>query len=201
MRRQTGAAARDGGRARREVCRPAAGRPGACRPLRRNPSRREAFTLTEVAVATAIIGLAVTALLVTVGSGTRTNDAGRQLTLAVYLAQEIREWTVKLPFRDPDPGDQGKPPGPDGSSPQVFVDDLDDLINVTYCPPRDGTGQPIAALPNWAQTISLTWVDPNDLSAAVTAGQSNVIRVQVDVACTFETVFTTSWLVAGRTNP
>jgi len=198
MRRQTGAAARDGGRARREVCRPAAGRPGACRPLRRNPSRREAFTLTEVAVATAIIGLAVTALLVTVGSGTRTNDAGRQLTLAVYLAQEIREWTVKLPFRDPDPGDQGKPPGPDGSSPQVFVDDLDDLINVTYSPPRDGQGYPIADMAHWSQQITLTWRDPNSLTATVTPGASNAIHVEVKIACRNRQVLTANWLVTGR---
>jgi len=159
------------------------------------------FTLIEVAVATVIVGLALVSLMVAVQSNTRVNDAGRKLTVATFLADEIREWTVMLPFKDPDPADAGNPPGPDGSNPQVFVDDLDDLMNVTYCPPRDGTGQPIAGLPNWSQTIALTWVDPNSLSTPVTAGQSNVIRVDVDVACSGESVFATSWLVAWRTNP
>ncbi len=48
------------------------------------------------------------------------------------------------------------PPGPDQSDPQTFVDDLDDLMDVTYSPPRDAHGLPIADMTSWSQTITLT---------------------------------------------
>lgn len=160
--------------------------------------RRGGFTLIEVAVATAIIGIGMAALLTATMSGTRSNDAGKKLTQAVFLAQEIREWTLKLPFSDPDPGDQGNPPGPDGSDPQVFVDDLDDLANVTYTPPRDGQGMTLYDLSNWSQTITLTWVDPADLTTPVAPGASDVVFVSVGVSHDGTSMLTTGWLVTRR---
>ena len=161
-------------------------------------SVRGGFSLIEVAVATAIVGIALAALLVAVGSNTRVNDAGAKLTQASFLAQEIREWTLTLPFSDPDPGDAGNPPGPDGSDPQHFVDDLDDLIDVTYSPPRDGEGVALYDLDGWSQTISLTWRDPNSLLTSVTPGESDIICVQVGVAFEGQTIINTNWLVARR---
>ena len=156
------------------------------------------FTLIEAAVATVVIGLGATALLTAVASGTRTNAAGRSITQASLLAQEIREWTLKLPFSDQDEGDVGNPPGPDGADPQVFVDDLDDLMNVTYNPPRDGQGQPVADMPGWQQAITLTWRDPANLTTVVTAGTSDAIRVQLDISYKGSNVLTTGWLVTRR---
>ena len=161
-------------------------------------TRRRGFTLIEAAVATVVIGLGATALLTAVASGTRTNAAGRSVTQAVLLAQEIREWTLKLPFSDPDEGDAANPPGPDGADPQVFVDDLDDLMNVTYCPPRDGQGQPVADMTGWQQAITLTCRAPADLTTAVTPGTSDTIRVQVDISHNGLDVLTTKWLVTRR---
>ena len=161
-------------------------------------SGRSGFSLVEVAVATAIVGIALTALLVAVGSNTRVNDAGGKLTQGVFLAQEIREWTLALPISDPDPSDANSPPGPDGSSPQVWVDDLDDLMDVTYSPPRDGQGYSLYDMSGWAQTISLSWRDPNDVYTPVDAGASDVICVHVDVSYQGNTVVSSAWLVARR---
>jgi len=161
-------------------------------------SARGGFTLIEVAVATAIVGVGVTALMTSLAANTRTNRAGQSLTRAVFLAQEIREWTVKLPFSDPDPGDVGNPPGPDGSNPQTFVDDLDDLMDVTYSPPRDGLGNAITYMPEWSQTISLTWRDPDSLTTVVSPGTSDLVYVKVEISHQGQTVLTTGWLVSRR---
>ena len=159
---------------------------------------RGGFSLLEVIIAIATLSIGITAMLTAVTSSTQVNSSGRRITQAAFLAQELREWTVKLPFVDPDPGAAGNPPGPDGTSPQVFVDDLDDLMDVTYCPPRDGQGQPIIDMVGWSQSITLTWRDPDNLSTVLAPGLSDVIHVETTITKDGTEVLTTSWLVARR---
>jgi len=163
-------------------------------PTGRNSAHR-GFSLIEAAVATAIVGIGIVALVAAMEAGTRSNAGGRQLTQAIVLAQNIREWTVRLPFCDPD---GGTIIGPEQSSPQVFVDDLDDLMDVVFTPPRDGLGQPIVNMANWSQSIQMTWRDPNSLVTSVSPGTSNIIHVRVEVFCGAKNIYTTGWLVAKR---
>lgn len=160
---------------------------------------RGGFSLIELAVSTAIIGIGVLALMSAIGNGSRANGEAREMSRGVFLAQEIREWTLRLPFKDPDAADANNAPGPDGTDPQTFVDDLDDLTNVTFTQPRDGRGVAITELANWSQSITLTWRDPDNLAGpAATAGSTNVVNVQVVVKNRGVPVLTTSWLVARR---
>ncbi|MFP4104992.1 MAG: hypothetical protein ACLFVU_02785 [Phycisphaerae bacterium] len=165
---------------------------------RRKTRGAKAFTLIEVLGATIIIGIAVVALLAAMTSGTSVNEAGTKTTKAVFLAQEIREWTMRLPFSDPDSGDADNPPGPDGTNPQTFVDDLDDLMDVTYNPPRNGMGNAITDMVGWSQTITLTWRNPDDLAVIVTPGSSDVINVEVSIRYQDEEILSNNWLVTRR---
>jgi MSHA pilin protein MshD len=158
---------------------------------------RGGFTLIEIAVATVIIGIALAALLTAMAASTRTNSASQDITRAVFLAQEIREWTLSLPFTDQDEADQGNPPGPDGSDPQDYVDDLDDLMGVVYSPPRDGRGQPISDMAGWSQSIQLTWRSRDNLSAVVDPGSSDVVHVQVAVSHKGAPVLSRGWLITN----
>lgn len=162
------------------------------------PAANKGFTLIEALIASVLVGVGIVALLVAAKSGTQVNMAGRNITQATYLSQEIREWTLKLPFSDPDAGDAGNPPGPDGSDPQEFVDDLDDLLDVTYSPPRDASGQAIPDADGWSQHISLQWKDPDSLGTTVTVGSSDVIRVVITIARDGHDVLSTGWLVTRR---
>jgi prepilin-type N-terminal cleavage/methylation domain-containing protein len=158
---------------------------------------RDGFTLIEVAVATAVVGIGVAALMACLVAGTRANRAGQQLAQAVLLIQEARERTLKLPFSDPT--GSGSVPGPEaGENPQVAVDDLDDLIGVTFNPPQDACGVPLTGMPGWSQTFTLTWRDPNHLTSVVAAGSSDIIHVQVDAVYRGQTVQSAGWLVARR---
>jgi prepilin-type N-terminal cleavage/methylation domain-containing protein len=169
-------------------------------------SARGGFTLIEVAVATTIVGVGLAALMVSVESSTRVNDAGGKLAQGTFLAQEIREWTLTLPFSTPVPAEVNNPPGPDGGvDPHAFVDDLDDFLGfdgqgTTFKPPRDGMGNEISSLPDWSQTITLSWRDPNNVAAAATHGNgtTNVIYVHVDVGYRDKTVYGTNWLVTRK---
>jgi Tfp pilus assembly protein PilV len=165
---------------------------------------RGGFSLVEVAVATIIVGIGVTALMISLAAGTKVNRAGQKITQAVFLAQELREWTSNLPFKDTDPGDANNPPGPDGLNPQIFVDDLDDLYSasgLTYSPPVDCTNPPAARmieLQDWSEKFTLTWRNPDNLTETVAVGTSDIIHVQVDIACQGQIILTTGWLVARK---
>ena len=78
------------------------------------------------------------------------------------------------------------------------MDDIDDLMNVTYCPPRDGQGYAIASLPAWSQTITMTWRDPYNLSGTVPAGTSDILYVNVDVKHRNNVVLSSGWLVTKK---
>lgn len=168
------------------------------------PHRNSGFTLIEAAVATVVIGLGVVALMHCLGAGTRVNAEGREITQAVFLAQEIREWTLRLPFSDPDPGDAHRPPGPDApNSPSVVVDDLDDLMNYTFCPPRNGMGGPITTMADWSQQVLFEWRDPDNLSLTVPPPTdcslgTGVINITVVIRRGDREVLRTSWLAVRR---
>lgn len=165
--------------------------------------RHGGFTLVEAAIATAIVGTGVVALLHALAAGTRVNQEGRHITQAVFLAQEVREWTLQLPFSDPDPGTEDNPPGSDGASPLTWVDDLDDLMNVTFTPPRvqlprDHVGDTLYEMGDWSQTILMEWRDPNSLTTAVPPGNSDVVSVTVIITYKGREILTTNWLVTRR---
>ncbi len=158
---------------------------------------RSGFTLIEALIASVLVGVGVSAMMVATKSGTQVNAGAREITHAINLGQEIREWTLKLPFVDPETPDN--PPGPDGAeNPQSFVDDIDDLMDVTYSPPRNGTGQALTDMSGWSQKITLTWRNPDDLSASVANGASEMIYVEVLVSRGSQPVLTTGWLVTRR---
>ena len=163
----------------------------------RSYSGRGGFTLIEALIATIIVGLGITALLMASKSGTQVNASARGITHAINLGQEVREWTLKLPFQDPETPEN--PPGPDeAEDPQTFVDDLDDLASVTYSPPRNASGQAIADMSDWSQQITLSWRNPDNLSETVADGASEMIYVEVVVSHGEQSVLTTGWLVTKR---
>lgn len=171
-------------------------RPAICNFQFSTSNSARGFSLIEAMAATALVGMGIAALMVTLRAATTSNAAGRELTQASWLAQEIREWTMRLAYRDPQ--NPNNPPGPDAGD--TAPDDIDDLMNVTYSPPRDGTGQPIGELSDWSQQISLTWKDPASVkNGNVAPGASDVIRVNVNVLHHGKTVLTTGWLFVRRT--
>ena len=150
----------------------------------RRSRRPGGFSLIEVALASAIIGIGILALVASLGAASRINGAGRDLTRAIFLADEIREWTVQLPFTDPNNG-------PSLSS-------LYNASGVTYSPPKDGSGQSITGMTGWSQKLTLTWRDPNSFTHTVSPGTSSVINVAASIRLQGKEVFATNWLVAKR---
>ena len=161
-------------------------------------ANKRGFTLLEVLFAAVIIGIGFIAILASVTSSTKISYASSEMTQAIFLSQEIREWTAGLPFHDTDPADLGKPPEPDSymGEGEPYVDDLDDLMEATFSPPRNGLGEVIVGMADWNQSIILTWRSSADINTVVVPGTSDLIHVQVTISKNNKTLIQTGWLVA-----
>ena len=143
----------------------------------RRIARAEGFSLIEVAVATVIIGLGATALLLSVGAGTAVNDSGQELTRAAFLAGEVREW----------------------ASNQTFAN-LSALASpTTFSPPKDGGGNTITDMTGWSQTMTFTWRDGANLNNTVAAGSSKYINMRVQIFQGNVLMLTTTVMIVNRT--
>lgn len=135
-----------------------------------HPCRREGFTLVEVAIATVILAIGVCGLLLACASSSSINLAGQEMTQAVFLAQEYREYTAG---RDPNA-----------------------LSAATYCPPRDSQLNEISHMKGWTQQISLDWLDPNGLVEDPNDTKHACRRVSVKILHGDRAVLETGWLVS-----
>ncbi len=159
-------------------------------------ARPRGFVLIEVALATIIIGLAVVALLTVIGAATRANGDNRDLTKAVFLAQEIREMLAPVPTRDPS-GAFG--PGP-GETTLPTWDDYDDFHNRTFSPPINAQRQTLSGpeWTGWSQSITVKVIDPNYLAGhePLSGGWvSDMARVLVTVRKGGSLVHQLSWVI------
>ena len=127
------------------------------------------FSLIEAVVATAIVALGMAGLLAVVSSGTRATHGGNELTQAVLLAGEIREFHLC----------------------QLF----EDVTSHTYAHCIDGQGETIDGLGDWGQDVTVTHRREDDLSQVDTSGTSDVKYVQVDVRHKGRVVTKMAWLI------
>jgi len=164
----------------------------------RNWPRRGGFTLIEVAIATVVIAVGVTALMSTLRAGTTVNATSSRMTTGMFLAQNIHEWTMHLSFEnvmlvEPDPDAE-----PCDNA--VVIQYIEDLHGKTFSPPRDGTGSGIGNQTGWAQTVRLSWREADNLQREVD-GPTDVIHVSVGVSYNGGMVTTMNYLLFKRIPP
>src|SRR5210317_1634039 len=93
--------------------------------------KRTGFTLTEVLIATLLVGLSVYALLAANGAFSMVNGVGVDMTTAEFLVEELRERTAVLPVLDP----QSTTSTFGLEEPNmVDADDIDDYDGQTFSP-------------------------------------------------------------------
>ncbi len=152
---------------------------------RRSNTSRRGFWLVESAVAIAVIGIGVVAIVGSQQSWHIQAVASEELATGMRLATEIRELSLLLPANDPITGSAtwGSEVG------EVLpydIDDLDDLDTVVFSEaggtgPIDATGTTIIGMIGWEQQITVCCVDPFDITAVVVDGGSETVRIEVSV--------------------
>lgn len=141
--------------------------------MRRGHQNRPAFTLAEVLIASLIAGLCLAAAMTAISSNVQLTMESEEMSSAVFLAQEVREWSINISYADIS------------------------TMAMTDAAPRDSLGSAISGYSSWKETIVVTYVNPSTLADSGTA--TEMARVSVTLSLGGRTVFSTSWLVADFT--
>jgi type II secretory pathway pseudopilin PulG len=146
---------------------------------------RRGFWLVESAVAIAVIGISVVAVVGSQQAWHIQAVASEELATGMRLATEIRELSLLLPANDPITGSTTW--GTEAGEILPFdIDDLDDLDMVIFSEslgtgPIDATGTTIVGMNGWEQQITVHCVNPFDITVVVADGSSDTVHLEVAV--------------------
>jgi len=193
--------------------------------VRRLARRRRGFTLIEAALTGVIVGTGVLAMVSAQQAYHIKNNWALRTGTGQLLANEIREYMLNLrPFDPAQPLHVGAESNENGvvspaSNPAnvAFWDDIDDFAGVasgpnwsgvTFQPPINGMGMPVADLDQWSQDIRVDSVLPSALDVELgdagfqALGSTDILRVtctvffQREPASDRQNVTSLSWVVA-----
>lgn len=157
-----------------------------------NRSRwKPGLTLTEVLMATILVGLTITGILAANGYYTTANDTSLDFTTAEALMEHIRELTTTLPVVDPQTGTTTFGAEEGGLA---DYDDIDDFDGAVLSPPIDAGRSQLTALAAYTQVITVENVAADNLSNVVADGGSSFFRITVQILHNGTEVMSARWL-------
>ena len=127
---------------------------------------RRAFTLIEVAVATAIAGVLLVASLTVVGASATGQAKVANLQRGHFLARAMLAEATGQAFEDPNSPVSGPETGEAGAN-RLGFDDVDDYAGLAESPPVERDGSPIPGAEGWTRSVAVNFVAPGDLDQAV----------------------------------
>lgn len=136
-------------------------------------NRKNGFSLVEVLIAVMFVGLAIAALMAGNGAFTQANGVANEMSIAEFLAEQVRERTTLLPFEN-----------------------LYSFDNVTYSPPQDAKGDVLSDFAAFSQQITVENVSNTNFTQTVADGSSSFIRITVKVYLGTKEISSTSWIRA-----
>ena len=132
-----------------------------------------AFTLIEVLIAIVLVGLAIVSLIAANNSFTQANAAGRDLSTAEFLIEQIRERTVLVDYDD------------------LYVfDDAD------FSPPISADGNILNDFAWFSQQVTVENVSAANFEEVVGDHSSSFVRITVKVFLNSKEISSTSWIRA-----
>lgn len=127
---------------------------------------------------------------------TQQNRGGGHLTTAMYLAQCIQEALADLPFNDP----SGAGFGREEQGGLLTWNDIDDFhgFATAGASPIDARRRRLTGLDQYAQTVTVTEVSPNNLALALPGSDAKRVTVSITYqrtpTDTPAEVYRTSWI-------
>lgn len=137
------------------------------------------FTLTEVMIASVVIGIGVSASLFGMSSSLDSAGKSQDMLTAMSLAENVFQFAQALEFSDPEePGGFGAEQDEDGVD---DFDDVDDLDGSTFTPPIDAAGTEIETMGTWSQVVEVYCVDPDSMERLENPADTGLVEVEVVV--------------------
>ncbi|GAG20974.1 unnamed protein product [marine sediment metagenome] len=158
-----------------------------------NRQLNSGFSLVEVLIAIVLVGLAIVSLIAANSSFTRANAAGRDLSTAEFLIEQIRELTTLLPVIDPNTGTDLF--GPEEAGLATY-DDLDDFDGTIFSPPISSDRDVLSNFAAFGQQITVENVSAANFEAVVIDHSSSFVRITVKVFLNSREISSTSWIRA-----
>lgn len=120
-------------------------------------SRRRGLSLAEVVVSTLLVGILLTAALVSVGAAARTMGSAGEASNATCLARQLLEEITRLPYDDPNQSPVfGRESGEIAAvGDRSLCDDIDDLVDWDDTPPHDHHGDEISGYTGWIRSADV----------------------------------------------
>jgi len=163
--------------------------------MKRSDNKNSGFTLIEALIATAIIGIAIAALITSNISHTQANAYGMHTSTAEFLIEEIRAMTAPLDFVDPNDV-AGTFGAETGENSVTDYDDLDDFDGITFNPPVDVHGNTLNDFSEYSQVVTVVNVDAGDFTSVVADHGSSIVRVSVSILMNGKEISSTNWIRA-----
>ncbi|HEX41519.1 MAG TPA: type II secretion system protein [Phycisphaerales bacterium] len=151
------------------------------------------FTLVEILVAVALVGIAFVALIASNRAFTVANGQAIDISTAEFLAEQLRELTAALPVVDPQTTTSTF--GPEEGT-LAGYDDLDDFDGAVISPPIDAGRVAMSELAAFTQRITVENVSGSDFTQVVGNHTTPFVRVTVDILMNGRTITSTRWIRA-----
>ena len=165
-------------------------------PLKKHPSasrrgKRRGLTMFETALATVVVGTAITAIVQLIWAVTQENFYAQKTTTGLTLANDMRELIDGLPLADPAVGVHL---GPNGLTQPSQFNDVEDFANFNANPPIDAHCQALPALANWKQTVTITHILAGNYNASdPVANDASVTMDRIQVLISYNPPGTVDW--------
>ena len=159
-----------------------------------NRQLNSAFSLIEVLIAIVLVGLAIVSLVAANNSFTKANAAGRDLSTAEFLIEQIRELTTLLPVVDPNTGISIF--GPEAGETLAGYNDLDDFDSTSFSPPISSDRNVLSNFAAFGQQITVENVSAANFEVVVGDHSSSFVRITVKVFLNSKEISSTSWIRA-----
>ena len=126
-----------------------------------------AFTLVEAVISAVVVGVMLVAALNTVGASRIGQQKTGDRTKGALLAQQLMTEILQQYYADPENGGFGLDGDEVGDGSRSLWDDVDDYDGWSASPPQRKDGTVIAEFDGWERSVSVAWVNPYNLQAAV----------------------------------
>ncbi len=123
--------------------------------------RRSGSNLTEVVIATLIVGLMLVPAMNSVGASMRSRTANAAMQDGRGLAEQLMTEVLQQPYEDQVLLGEaiGRELGESGTN-RADWDDVDDYQGWNKSPPQDKQGNQLTNYSGWSRSVSVAWVVP-----------------------------------------